>query len=67
MSNRPLPQLMDARMIAAETGLTVSAAESVMRKCTVVKIEGLRRSFVRRSELLERMYDVPRPAQRQAS
>jgi hypothetical protein len=47
-----LPELLDCRRLMAETGLTRSAAERLMRNVPTVKIEGLRKSYVRRSDVL---------------
>lgn len=53
----PLPKLLDCRAIMAETGLKRCGAEAVIRACPVVVLPGLRRIYVRRSDveaLLER-------------
>jgi hypothetical protein len=47
----PLPQLLDARHLAAELGITRAAAEALMRRLPIVQIEGLRKTFVRRSDV----------------
>ena len=46
-----LPELLDARHLAAELGVTRAAAEAIMRHLQVVKIEGLRKTYVRRSDV----------------
>jgi hypothetical protein len=53
----PLPQLLDARHLAAELGVTRAAAEKVMQSLPIVQIPGLRKTYVRRPDverLLER-------------
>jgi hypothetical protein len=46
-----LPSLLDARHLAAELGVTRAAAEKIMRRLPVVKIDGLRKTFVRRADV----------------
>jgi len=48
----PLPQLLDAKHLAAELGVTRAAAEAIMRKLPKVEIDGLRKVFVRRADVL---------------
>jgi hypothetical protein len=53
----PLPELLDARHLAAELGVTRAAAEAVMRRLPTVQVPGLRKVYVRRPDvekLLER-------------
>lgn len=38
-------------MIAEETGLGRSTAEKIMRRCDIIRFDGVRRSFVRRSDV----------------
>jgi hypothetical protein len=47
-----LPELLDARKLAAELGVTRAAAEAVMRNLPVVQVEGLRKVYVRRSDVV---------------
>jgi hypothetical protein len=47
----PLPELIDCRRLMAETGLTRAAAERLMRNVPTVQIEGLRKTYVRRSDV----------------
>ena len=60
MSER-LPELLDARHLAAELGVTRAAAEAIMRRLPVVSIEGLRKTYVCREDvrryLEERTFD----------
>jgi hypothetical protein len=46
-----LPELLDCRRLMAETGLTRAAAERLMRNVPTVQIEGLRKTYVRRSDV----------------
>ena len=46
-----LPQLLDARALKTELGVTRAAAEALMRRLPVVQIEGLRKVYVRRSDV----------------
>ena len=47
-----LPELVDCRRLMAETGLTRAAAERLMRNVPTVQIEGLRKTYVRRSDVV---------------
>ncbi len=47
----PLPELLDARRLAAELGVSRAAAEAVMRQLPVVQFEGLRKVYVRRQDV----------------
>ena len=51
MSGEPLPELLDAKHLAAELGVTRAAAEAIMRQLPVVQFEGLRKVYVRRSDV----------------
>ena len=46
-----LPELLDAKHLAAELGVTRAAAESLMRRLPIVQIEGLRKVYCRRSDV----------------
>jgi hypothetical protein len=50
MSDR-LPELLDCKALMVETGLTRAAAEALMRRVPIVQIEGLRKVYVRRSDV----------------
>jgi hypothetical protein len=50
MSER-LPELLDCKGLMAEAGLTRAAAEALMRRVPIVQIEGLRKVYVRRSDV----------------
>jgi hypothetical protein len=47
----PLPDLLDCRALRAELGVSRAAAEAVMRCLPVVQIPGLRKVFVKRSDV----------------
>jgi hypothetical protein len=47
----PLPQLLDAKHLAAELGVTRAAAEAIMRRLPKVEIDGLRKVFVKRGDV----------------
>lgn len=49
--SKPLPELLDAKKLQAELGVTRAAAEAIMRRLPVVQIEGLRKVYVRRSDV----------------
>ena len=46
-----LPALLDAKQLRTELGVTRAAAEAIMRQLPVVQIEGLRKVYVRRSDV----------------
>jgi len=47
----PLPELLDAKRLQAELGVTRAAAEAIMRRLPIVQIEGLRKTFVYRADV----------------
>jgi hypothetical protein len=49
--SEPLPELLDAKALQAELGVTRAAAEAIMRRLPIVSIEGLRKTYVRRSDV----------------
>ena len=49
----PLPQLLDAKNLAAELGVTRAAAEAIMRQLPVVQVPELRKVYVRRDDVLD--------------
>jgi hypothetical protein len=49
--NDRLPELLDAKALRAELGVTRAAAEAIIRHLPVVQIEGLRKVYVRRSDV----------------
>jgi hypothetical protein len=46
-----LPQLLDCKGVMTETGLTRAGAEALMRAVPIVTIEGLRKTYVKRSDI----------------
>ena len=46
-----LPELLDARHLAAELGVTRAAAEKIMQQVPSVQIEGLRKTYCRRDDV----------------
>lgn len=46
-----LPQLLDAKHLAAELGVTRASAEAIMRQLPSVLVEGLRKTYVRRNDV----------------
>jgi hypothetical protein len=64
-----LPELLDAKALQRELGITRAAAEKIMRQLPIVSFEGLRKVFVRRADALalieKRTFskdEVPTPA-----
>jgi hypothetical protein len=47
-----LPELLDAKKLQGELGITRAAAEAIMRRLPIVQIEGLRKVYVRRPDVL---------------
>ena len=48
----PLPELLDAKRLQSELGVTRAAAEAIMRRVPVVQIEDFRKVYVRRSDVV---------------
>lgn len=48
-----LPELLDAKALQAELGVTRSAAEAIMRQLPVVTFAGLRKTYVRRGDVAQ--------------
>ena len=46
-----LPQLLDCKGLQIELGVTRAAAEALMRQLDTVQIDGLRKIYVRRSDV----------------
>jgi hypothetical protein len=53
----PLPQLLDAKHLAAELGVTRAAAEKIMQSLAIVQLPDLRKVYVRRSDV-ERLLEA---------
>jgi hypothetical protein len=49
--NERLPELLDAKRLQAELGVTRAAAEAIMRQLPVVQFDGLRKVYVRRPDV----------------
>jgi hypothetical protein len=49
--NEPLPELVDAKRLQAELGVTRAAVEKIMRALPIVKLPALRKVYVRRSDV----------------
>jgi hypothetical protein len=47
-----LPELLDAKALMAELGVTRAAAEAVMRRLDVVQVPGLRKVYVKRADVV---------------
>jgi hypothetical protein len=50
--SQPLPELLDAKALMAELGVTRAAAEAVMRRLDVVQVPGLRKVYVKRADVV---------------
>ena len=50
MSER-LPELLDAKKLQLELGVTRASAEAIMRRLPIVQIEGVRKTYVRRLDV----------------
>jgi hypothetical protein len=50
--SEPLPELLDAKHLATELGVTRAASEAIMRQLPIVQLEGLRTVYVRRGDVL---------------
>jgi hypothetical protein len=46
-----LPELLDAKALQQEMGITRAAAEKVMRHVPIVRIPGLRKTYCRRVDV----------------
>jgi hypothetical protein len=49
--NNRLPQLLDAKHLADELGITRAAAEKIMQSLPIVQVPGLRKTYVRRPDV----------------
>jgi hypothetical protein len=50
--SEPLPELLDAKALQAELGVTRAAAEKIMRQVPKVNIAGLRKIYVKRADVV---------------
>jgi hypothetical protein len=46
-----LPELLDCKGLQAELGVKRATAEAIMRQLDTVQIEGLRKTYVKRSDV----------------
>lgn len=46
-----LPELLDAKALRLELGVSRTAAEAIMRRIPTVQVEGLRKVYVRRADV----------------
>jgi hypothetical protein len=46
-----LPQLLDAKALRLELGVSRAAAEAIMRRIPTVHVEGFRKVYVRRDDV----------------
>jgi hypothetical protein len=46
-----LPELLDAKALRLELGVSRAAAEAIMRQLPIVEFEGLRKVYVRREDV----------------
>ena len=49
--SEPLPQLLDAKRLATELGVTRAAAEKIMQSLPIVQLPHLRKVYVRRADV----------------
>jgi hypothetical protein len=47
----PLPELLDCKALRGELGVSRAAAEAIIRAVPVVTIDGLRKVFVKRTDV----------------
>jgi hypothetical protein len=50
--SQPLPELLDAKALMAELGITRAAGEAIMRRLDVVQVPGLRKVYVKRADVV---------------
>jgi hypothetical protein len=49
---QPLPELLDAKKLQAELGVTRAVAEKLMRRLPLVVFENVRKVYVRRDDVV---------------
>ena len=57
MASEPLPELLDTRRLMDELGVKRSTAEAIMRAIPVQAAPGLRKLYVRRSDVVRFLDD----------
>lgn len=50
--SEPLPELLDAKALQTELGVTRAVAERLMRKLPVVQFDGIRKTYVQRTDVV---------------
>jgi hypothetical protein len=48
-----LPELLDVKGVQSELGVTRAAAEAIVKQCDVIAFAGLRKTYVKRADVLE--------------
>lgn len=56
-ADESLPRLLDCKRLREELGITRAAAEAIMRRLPVIEPPGLRKVYVRRSDVLRFLED----------
>jgi hypothetical protein len=56
-ADESLPRLLDCRHLREELGISRAAAEAIMRSLPVIEPPGLRKVYVRRSDVLRFIED----------
>ncbi len=56
-TDESLPRLLDCKRLRDELGITRAAAEAIMRHLPVIEPPGLRKVYVRRSDVLRFLED----------
>jgi hypothetical protein len=59
----PLPELLDAKRLQAELGVTRAAAEAVMRRLPVVQFPGVRKVYVKRTDVTRLIEESTSPGE----
>jgi hypothetical protein len=49
--SEPLPELLDVKGVQTELGVTRAAAEAIVRQLDVIAFAGLRKTYVKRSDV----------------
>ena len=49
--SEPLPQLLDAKSLQAELGVTRAAAERIIEQLPIQRVPGLRKNYVHRNDV----------------
>jgi hypothetical protein len=57
MASDTLPKLLDCKHLRDELGITRAAAEAIMRQLPVIEPPGLRKVYVKRTDVLRLLED----------